>query len=116
MGSLSFSPAPLRSNAATANTGSFSFNSGSTLNSMLFGSDCGALNCALISEAAGFFINGDAFGLISFSYNRPGVNFAGLGDGDGRYRPAAGVPEPATRPLVGVGLAGIGFARRRRPN
>jgi len=48
-------------------------------------------------------------GRITGLTNVQDFNPAGLG-------PQNGVPEPATLALLGIGLAGIGFSRRKRAN
>jgi hypothetical protein len=65
----------------------------------------------------GTFENG-SFGFYNFS--QPNVNYAGIEEeelppmcGDPGQPPCSSVPEPTTLLLLGLGLAGLGFARKR---
>jgi hypothetical protein len=60
--------------------------------------------------------DGSGVGLAGQDYfNNAGSSFGSIFDpGNGTYELRAGVPEPATLAILGAGLAGIGYARRRQ--
>jgi hypothetical protein len=104
---------------STIGSNSFTVNSG-VITAFAFGAISTPDNYVLCMNS------GPAFSLppsaqCPVNYNRVGVlfgpradNFDGIQGVSFRARPATVVPEPSTYALIGTGLAGLAFVRRRR--
>jgi hypothetical protein len=97
----------------TANTGRLAFDAGGALVPMFFfGSNCAAGVCAGHQGVNEWFFQVADEGIF-FEYGIPGV--AGIQTGSGSVSlQTSAVPEPGTLVLIGLGLGGIGFTRRKR--
>jgi hypothetical protein len=91
----------------TANTGWLSFDALETLDDFGFGTDCWAAGCRLFPQITGFILAGPIF-----HYSTTTDAGSGTYDGVGEF--TTQVPEPGTLALLGIGLFGMGLARRKK--
>jgi hypothetical protein len=98
---------------STANTGLLTFDSGGTLVPMFFfGNDCGAGVCGVSQGVNQWYFQVADEGVF-FEYGVPGI--VGIRDGSGSFSlRQSSVPEPATLALLGIAIAALGFAHRRK--
>lgn len=109
LSALNFTWDGISYNATTANTGWLTFNSTGGLTSFNFGNDCTATNCTVIGGTTGWLA---LPGIGAFAYSTNTSNVIGMGDVS--YSLATTAPEPAALGLMLFGLAGVGFAVRKR--
>ena len=93
----------------TANTGGFIFDSLGNMTLAVFGNDCSAATCGVSGGVEGWYARFLAPPV--FAYSTTGD--ITIGDGTTYLSPVA-VPEPAPLALMGFGLAGLVFARKRK--
>jgi len=105
---LSFSWNGIAYDETTANTGWLSFDALETLDDFGFGTNCDAGVCALNSWDTGFILAGPIF-----RYSITTSAGSGIYAGDGAYS-IRSVPDPGTLALLGIGLIGMGLARRNK--
>ena len=118
---LNFTWDSITYNASTANTGWLYLGSAGNFLAGGFGTNCIAGGCG-VDAFTDQWAFGDVFGKVDFDYATPS-SFGYPGTGvignptctslSGAPVPCS-LPEPATLALFGVGLAGIGLARRKR--
>jgi hypothetical protein len=102
------------------------FDAAGNLDGFIFGDDCGLTSCAVTVGLEDWFAEAYS-GTTDFAYTRPSdTNLPETGTltfALGCYNvagqrvacpPPSGVPEPATLPLLGLALAAICVARRRK--
>jgi hypothetical protein len=104
-------------NATTANTGVLDFDVAGLLTiKTFFGNDPYLGGCAAHNNSENWCIGydpTDPSGPSSFSYSIAGNLNGVFGGGTFTLREVPSVPEPATLALLGLGLAGLGFSRRK---
>jgi hypothetical protein len=83
-----------------------SFNASGTLVNALLGNNCSGNACTVRDQTSDWWID---TGPAGFFYALPQVSGSYLGTVEFSSR----VPEPGTLALLGLGLAGLGFVRRR---
>jgi hypothetical protein len=96
----------------TANTGSLGFDAAGVLSFAFFGTDCGTGTCTVPpgTEAWSASTLGSPLGFFFYAIaGGPEETFQGRVSVSGPVR----VPEPGTLTLLALGLAGLGFLRRR---
>ena len=103
MTDLSFAWNGVSYDETTANTGWLSFDSLGSLVNFGIGNDCDASGCTVSGGSVDWFFDG-----TFFAYSTGIDTFSGAGEFTTR------VPEPGTIALLGIGLAGMGLARRRK--
>jgi hypothetical protein len=111
---LSFSWNGVSYTPATANTGGLVFQADGTLSIALFGTNCTAGDCGVFAPNNANEFLADVFpGFVgAFDYTVPGITTAFF---SGTVTSAlAAVPEPASLPLLALGLAGLALVVRPR--
>jgi hypothetical protein len=98
---------------STANTGRLTFDASGALDPMsFFGNNCGPGVCGVLQGTNEWYFQLAVEG-IYFGYGIPLVVGIQTGSGTVSLQSSA-VPEPGTLVLIGFGLGGIGFVRRKR--
>jgi hypothetical protein len=100
-------------NAGTANTGALDFDAAGNVITALFGTDCRANSCNLpAGQETWAFCGGVNCGVGFFDYRVSGV--PGFGEAAATIGPRVTVPEPRALALLGLGLGGLRFSRRKQ--
>jgi hypothetical protein len=110
---LSFSWNGIAYDEISANIGVLTFDAANNLTTQsAIGNNCGAGICSVSNTVANqWFINWNGAQTSNFPYSRDNTIYQG--DSAFPIRGSA-VAEPGTIALLGFGLAGLGFARRKR--